>query len=289
MDKFPDIIKAMGEVVRSGGFGTSVTPVSQFYFQQAFNNVLFGKWEKIADGYGKMVLGYFGKTPVSPDPKIVKLAAEQLGLEPTDLTPLEINDADSTKGLEVARKRLKEENIEDTDENVFIVATCKEKGIDFLKGEATIGVRKIVPEDESKAVELKSADHVHDTDSYVVTVNGKKHSVTFEDNKATVNGKVYVVDLHPDNAVATVATSSSSAPAATASTEAIEVKSQMPGAVIALSIAEGGHVNEGDTIMVLEAMKMEIKVTSPATGSVGSILVAKGDQVVEGQVLATVV
>lgn len=283
MDKFPEIIKAMGTVVRAGGFGTSVTPVSQFYFQQAFNNVMFGEWEKIAPDYGKMVLGYFGKTPVSPDPKIVKLAAEQLGLESTELPPIEINDADPTKGLEVARKRLKEENIEDTDENVFIVATCKEKGIDFLKGEATVGVRKIVPEDESKAVELKSAEHVRDSDSYIATVNGKKHTVTFEGNKATVNGKVYVVDLHADNAAATAVVSD-----APATSETVEVKSQMPGAVIALSVAEGAHVNEGDTIMVLEAMKMEIKVTSPVTGSVSAILVAKGDQVAEGQVLATV-
>ena len=283
MDKFPEIIKAMGTVVRAGGFGTSVTPVSQFYFQQALNNVMFGEWEKIADGYGKMVLGYFGKTPVSPDPKIVKLAAEQLELEPTELTPLEINDADPTKGLEVARKRLKEEKIEDTDENVFIVATCKDKGIDFLKGNATVGVRKIVPEDGSKAVEIKSAERVQDSDSYIATVNGKKHTVTFEGNKATVNGKVYVVDLHCDNAAAASAVVAE-APAA----EAVEVKSQMPGAVIALSVAKGAHVSEGDTILVIEAMKMEIKVTAPCDGKVAEILVAKGAQVTEGQVLALV-
>ena len=66
LDKFPAVIKAMREVVEKGGFGTSVTPVSQFYFQQAFNNVMFGPWKKIAEGYGKMVLGYFGKTPVAP-------------------------------------------------------------------------------------------------------------------------------------------------------------------------------------------------------------------------------
>ena len=57
MDKYPDMIKAMREVVEKGGFGTSVTPVSQFYFQQAFNNVMFGPWERIAAPYGQMVLG----------------------------------------------------------------------------------------------------------------------------------------------------------------------------------------------------------------------------------------
>ena len=79
MDKYPDMIKAMGDVVARGGFGTSVTPVSQFYFQQAFNNVMFGPWERIAEPYGQMVLGYFGKTPVPPDPEVVKIASNQLG------------------------------------------------------------------------------------------------------------------------------------------------------------------------------------------------------------------
>ena len=82
LDKYPQVIAAMGEVVSRGGFSTSVTPVSQFYFQQAFNNVVFGPWKKIAEGYGKMVLGYFGKTPVAPDRDVMRLASEQLELEP---------------------------------------------------------------------------------------------------------------------------------------------------------------------------------------------------------------
>ena len=102
MDKYPDMIKAMREVVERGGYGTSVTPVSQFYFQQSFNNVMFGPWERIADTYGRMVLGYFGKTPVPPDPEIVKIASDQLSLEPTSQSPLERNDADPTKGITAA-------------------------------------------------------------------------------------------------------------------------------------------------------------------------------------------
>ena len=97
LDKFPQVIKAMREVVEKGGFGTSVTPVSQFYFQQAFNNVMFGDWKKIADGYGKMVLGYFGRTPVKPDSEIVKMAEKQLGLAPTKEHAIDIADKDEKK------------------------------------------------------------------------------------------------------------------------------------------------------------------------------------------------
>ena len=52
LEKFPEVIKAMREVVERGGYGTSVTPVSQFYWQQAYANVMFGPWKQIAPGYG---------------------------------------------------------------------------------------------------------------------------------------------------------------------------------------------------------------------------------------------
>ncbi|MBN1834470.1 MAG: biotin attachment protein, partial [Spirochaetales bacterium] len=145
LDKYPQVIAAMGEVVGRGGFGTSVTPVSQFYFQQAFNNAVLGPWKKIVEGYGKMVLGYFGKTPTAPDPEIVKLASEQLGLPATSRSPLEINDEDPKKGIPAARSRLAAAGLPETDENLFIAATCLEKGIAFLKGEGKIGVRKRKP------------------------------------------------------------------------------------------------------------------------------------------------
>ncbi len=99
LDRYPEVIKAMREVVEKGGYGTSVTPVSQFYFQQALNNVIQGPWKAIAPGYGKMVLGYFGKTPVEPDPEVVKIASEKLGLEPTTKTALELANEDETKSL----------------------------------------------------------------------------------------------------------------------------------------------------------------------------------------------
>ena len=94
MDKYPEIIMAMGDVVRKGGFGTSVTPVSQFYFQQAFNNVMFGPWKKIAEPYGKMVLGYFGKTPVPPDER-----SRQVGPGATQTRP------DQREGIDSQRRR----------------------------------------------------------------------------------------------------------------------------------------------------------------------------------------
>jgi len=140
-DKYRKISAKMGECIRRGGFGTSVTPVSQFYFQQAFNNFMMGDWKRIAEGYGKMVLGYFGKTPVEPDPEIVAIASKQLGLPPTTEDPRAMDDRNPNKGITAAQKMLAEAGINDqSEENIFIAATCKEKGVQFLKGEATINV-----------------------------------------------------------------------------------------------------------------------------------------------------
>ena len=274
LDRYPEVIAAMGEVVRRGGFSTSVTPVSQFYFQQAFNNVMMGPWKKIAEGYGQMVLGYFGKTPVEPDPEIVKIAAEQLKLEPTTKTPLELNDADPTKGVEAARKLLRSAGIVETDENIFIAATCKEKGITFLKGEAKVGVRKNVE---------KSKRSVERSDGYTVTVNGKEYAVLLEKDQATVNGKVYQFNVRGG------VTGSKAAPtdkSQAATSDAKSVKAPMPGAVIRLQTKVSDSVRAGDTLLVLEAMKMEVEVKAPIDGILSALSVSVGDQVTAGQALA---
>ncbi|OGI17233.1 MAG: biotin attachment protein [Candidatus Melainabacteria bacterium RIFOXYA12_FULL_32_12] len=272
LDKYPEVIKAMSEVVKLGGFGTSVTPVSQFYFQQAFNNVMFNPWSKIADGYGKMVLGYFGKTPIPPDQEVVKIASEQLGLEPTTRNPLEINDEDPKKGIEAAKKMLQAANLPETDENIFITATCKEKGIAFLKGEATVGVRKNIKPKESK---IKA-------EGYTVTVNNKNYAVVIDGYQARINGKTYTIDVkegiqEPEMALKVKNQA--------ASTDAIAIKSPLPGTILRIKVNVGDSVQEGKTLLVLEAMKMETKIKATKSGTVSSITVSPGDQVETGQIL----
>ncbi len=272
MDKYEDCIHAMGEVVRRGGFGTSVTPVSQFYFQQAFNNVMFGPWENIAEGYGKMVLGYFGKTPCDPDPEIVKLASEKLKLEPTTENPVDINDRDPNKGVDAAKKLLTEAGITDQcDENVFIAATCKQKGIDFLLGKTEInGVRKGA---------LTPAVSAGGDGDYTVTVDGKKFAVEVKGDQATVNGKAYDVD---------VADGVDASPVAHESADSTIVKAQMPGKVMKINVAMGDHVSEGDVLLIMEAMKMEVEIKAPCGGTITSVGVEVGNQANGGQELASI-
>ncbi|MEO2019288.1 MAG: biotin/lipoyl-containing protein [Fuerstiella sp.] len=281
MDKYPEIIKAMSDVVRKGGYGTSVTPVSQFYFQQAFNNVMFGPWKKIAEPYGQMVLGYFGKTPVAPDPEIVELASKQLGKKPTTRPALEMNDEDPTKGIEPARKALADEGLEITDENIFIAAACKEKGIRFLKGEAEVGVRKIDRAAEAAAA-APAPSGARKPAEYNVTVDGKDYFMAFEGNMATVNGKAFRVDIK------TVESGSAAPEEGGTATQVTAVKSQMPGAVFKVLVSAGDRVAEGQAVLILEAMKMEMEISAPIAGTIAAVNVAVGEQVATGQILASI-
>ena len=273
MNRFPEVIKAMTEVVEKGGFGTSVTPVSQFYFQQAFNNVMQGNWKKIADGYGKMVLGYFGKTPTTPDAEIVKIASEQLGLQPTTELAMDIDDKNPKKGRKAAEQSLKDAGINDlSDENVFIAAACKEKGIQFLKGEAKLGIRKNV-EESAKAT----------SNEVTITIGGSSYGIKIENGKAIVDGVSYDYSIK-DGISQTISTSTQ----ATSSGAATPVTAGLPGTVVKIVSPVGTQVSDGTTILIVEAMKMEVEIKSSVSGSVKEIKVKPGDSIVAGQELAIV-
>ena len=272
LDKFPEVILAMREVVQKGGYGTSVTPVSQFYFQQAFNNVMFGKWKKIAEGYGKMVLGYFGKTPVTPDKEIIKLASEQLGLKPTTKHAVDIADKDESKSLAHVKEILKQNKIKVTEENVFIAAACKEKGIAFLKGEAKVNVRKVDP--NAKANEGRQTQ----SGRYSVVVNGSRYNVEVSEG---FNDSIQVKSI-----TEVEGKSVKNAKSAVAGVTENDIVASLPGAVHKILVSVGDHVKKGQAIVVLEAMKMEIEVKAPKDGIIGSIEVSKGQSVASNQVVA---
>lgn len=264
---YKDVIKEMGEVVRKGGFGTSVTPVSQFYFQQAFMNVTQGQWKKINPSYGNMVLGYFGRTPVAPDPEVVKIAAEQLGKDPFTGDPLDVLEP----GVPKATAILKENNLDVTDENIFIIASCEAKGLDFLLGKGEVSIRKKEAEEAKGKPAKKGAAPVQSGDTRAYTV--------------TVDGKAYDVSVGPGGGVA--AQPAAAAPAAPVG-EGEDVIAGTPGTILSLKVAVGDTVEADQVLLVMEAMKMETEVKAPAAGKVTAIHIAEKENVQSGDALLTI-
>ncbi|MBW2177766.1 MAG: biotin/lipoyl-binding protein [Deltaproteobacteria bacterium] len=272
---FPQVIHAMSECIARGGFGTSVTPVSQFYFQQAYANVTQGPWKKITEGYGKMVLGYTGRTPVPPDPEIVSIAEKQMGMPVFTGDPLDTLEP----GIPKAKALLEKEGLPVTDENIFIVGALAtpggNKGLDFLKGKMSVNVRKIEKETESAsqpAAKQAILNPVLSPCLYKVTVDGNSYEVLVEEEGGEVA------------AIKPVSASQGEAKPK----PAVEVLAKLPGNVYEILVSEGDSVIKGETLLILEAMKMETPVTAPAGGVIATMNVKKGTTVKTGQVIATI-
>lgn len=276
LDKFPSVIKAMQEVVSKGGFGTSVTPVSQFYFQQAFNNVMFGDWKKIAEGYGKMVLGYFGKTPVEADKDIIKLASEQLGLKPTKEAAIDIADKDEKKSLAFIKEELAKENIEATDENIFILAACGQKGMDYLKGNGQIKVRKLS--------QMNKAQISPDATKFSIKVNGNNYNVEIAEGLDNFEIKS-ISKANIKKPCKREESVKKELPKTSDSNNFKELKASMAGSVFKIKVKAGDKVIKGQVLVILEAMKMEFPLESSIDGVIKEILINPNDTVEDGQIL----
>jgi pyruvate carboxylase subunit B len=176
-----------------------------------------------------------------------------------------------------------------TDENIFIIGALAtpggNTGLDFLKGHQPVKVRKKKP-DPAPAGETaqKPAPSTGPSEpaagpkgpaslNYKVTVDGKTYEVTVEDDTGDVTG-------------ITPADGPESKPVIREKPKT-EVKAPMPGNVYQILFSEGDAVTEGETLLILEAMKMETPVQSPVSGRIASIPVVKGQTVQTGQVLLT--
>lgn len=133
---------------------------------------------------------------------------------------------------------------------------------------------------------------------YKYKINGNDYAVTIDsisDNaaKVTVNGKTYDVEMEKrvkdsTNVSHIHAYRPSTENAETIRTMDKSLKSPLPGTITGIKVKEGEQVKEGQTVAILEAMKMENEILSEYDGTVVSIHVEKGESVLEGSVIITI-
>ena len=267
---YPQVIKEMSEVVRRGGFATSVTPVSQFYFQQAYANTTLGKWEKITEGYGNMVLGYFGSTPVEPDPEIVAMAAEQLGKPLFKEDPLDVLEP----GIPKAKAILQENLLPVTDENLFIIASCESKGLDFLLGKGKLNIRKKSEESSPQNIvekKTKPSPPQEGPRNYRISVDGRAYQVSV----SLSDGSLQATPAVATTEVASVA-------------QGETITAPTPGNILKILVNSGENIVAEQPLLVMEAMKMETEIKAARPGKVLTIHVNTGDSLPAGAPLMTI-
>ncbi len=277
LDKYGDILAEFPVVVEAGGAWTSVTPGSQQYWLQAFNNVLYGRWEKIDPGFGRAILGYFGKTPLPPDPEVVKAASEQLELPVFEGDPLEA----APKNIEPAKKALEERNLPVTDKNTFLVVAAMvpgkkmelNEGIRLLMGKPKIDIplkKKEEPEKEKAAPTAPAAPAIA---GKVVT------RCTVDEGGVS---RVFTVTVEPITSAEAAPVPSAPAPElSTPAPSGTSVHSTFAGSVEVseILVKVGDKVKKGQVVAKVEAMKAQHDIVAPCEGMVSAIHVELGDEV----------
>ena len=278
LDKYSEVLGEFPEVVRAGGAWTSVTPGSQQYWLQAFNNVLHGRWEKIDAGYGKSILGYFGRPPLPPDPEVVKIASEKLELPPFDGDPLE--KAPDT--LIEAEGALKERGLEVTDENKFLVAAAIVPGKNMELNE---GIRLL--ENRSK-ITLPLKEKNSDVPATATITSPTKTSVSVTEGGNTRN---YEVVIEPPASRSTPVPTQGQTPAPTVSSgTSTDVFSPFEGSVelVEVNVKVGDTVTQGQVVAAVEAMKAKHDVKAPCAGQVSAVHASIGNEVSAGKPILSI-
>ena len=246
-------MKEIPRVRKDLGYPPLVTPTSQIVGVQSVMNVLMGeRYKNVTKEVKEYLKGYYGK---SPAPISQELYKEAIGdEEPITCRPADLLEPE----LEKARAKVEEENLMKKEEDVLTYALYQTVAEKFLKGEA---VAEEIPEPKHEY----TASNI--PNAYDVEVDGEVFSV-----KILPTG---YMEMEPG----TQQIKSSVEGALTSS---------MQGMIVKLKVKVGDNVNEGDTVAVLEAMKMENDVKADKSGKVTEIFINEGDTVEKDDVLMVI-
>ncbi len=278
LHKYGEVLGEFPVVVEAAGAWTSVTPGSQQYWLQAFNNVMFGRWKKIDPGYGRAVLGYFGKTPLPPDPDVVKIAAAELNLPVFDGDPLEA----APKNIMTAQRALEERKLRVTDRNTFLVLASMvpgknmetNEGITFLTGKCKIDI-PLRKKEEKKPTPISAPP------ASVPALSGPVTTRCTVDEHGTL--RTFLVTVEP---VAIAGKAAAPRPASetvsvSAGGNAVGVYSPFDGivAIAEIMVKVGDTVRAGQVVAAVEAMKAKHDIKAPCDGVVVSIRGIVGEEI----------
>lgn len=118
---------------------------------------------------------------------------------------------------------------------------------------------------------------------FLIKVNGTDYEVEVEE----LGGSQPVIQTVTPAATVKAAPPKAAAPVAQGKQGAVKVTSPMPGTILGVKVKQGDQVKKGDTIIILEAMKMENEIPAPQDGVISSINVETGASVESGQLLAS--
>ena len=281
-DKMDDVLKELPVVQKDVGYVPLVTPTSQIVGTQAVFNVLFGRYERMTGEFRDLLVGKYGKLPAEPNADLVKKALEQNKMEKAvTCRPADLLEPEWDKMV----KEAKENGGDGSDEDTLTYAMFPKVAPKFFKERAN------GPVDAKEAFGIKEAPKSSaggNGGSYTVTVNGTAYNVTSgpagDSMSVNVNGTAYNVTFGAAGSAPAAAPAASAAPAVTGGED---VNAPVAGTLLRYAVDNGASVSKGQTVIVLESMKMELEVKAPCNGTI-TFTAQTGSQVSNGQKLAVI-
>ena len=279
-DKMDDVLKELPVVQKDVGYVPLVTPTSQIVGTQAVFNVLFGRYERMTGEFRDLLVGKYGKLPAEPNADLVKKALEQNKMEKAvTCRPADLLEPEWDKMV----KEAKENGGDGSDEDTLTYAMFPKVAPKFFKERAN------GPVDAKEAFGIKEAPKSSSGGkggSYTVTVNGTAYNVTSgpagDSMSVHVNGTAYNVTFGAAGSAPVSAPAASAAPAVTGGED---VNAPVAGTLLRYAVDNGASVSKGQTVIVLESMKMELEVKAPQDGKI-TFTVPTGTQIQAGQAIA---
>ena len=277
-DRLDEVLQEIPEVRKDLGFIPLVTPTSQIVGTQAVLNVLAGeRYKNITKETQGVLKGEYGATPAPVNGELQKKVLA--GSDPIECRPADLLEPEFEKQkielLNLAKKErvaIKNE-IDDT----LTYALFPQAGWKFIKNRGNPSMFEPKPGDEKKEPNVSTSEK-RDPEVYTVEVENKSYVVRVTEGLGVTNiepAKMNVPDITDANAEQA------------GDKGVTEVTAPLAGNVFTVNVNVGQVVSEGDTVLVLEAMKMETDIRANGSGKVAEIKVESGDAVKVGDVLLT--
>ncbi len=272
-DKIDEVLKEIQTVQKDCGYIPLVTPTSQIVGTQAVFNVLFGRYTKLTGETCDLVTGRYGATPGEINKELQEKALKQMGYdEVITCRPADLIANEWDKMVVEAKENGADGSVED----ILTYAMFPKVAPKFFAERANGPVKS-----ESFAVPASKSSAPSAGGSCVVTVNGTNYNVTTGPSGDTmdvnVNGTSYNVSF-----------GGSAAPAATTTVSTgAAINSPVAGTLVKHIAPSGSNVKSGDTVIIVESMKMELEVKAPCDGPI-TYVVQPGTAVTAGMLLANI-
>lgn len=294
LDKFDDVLQEIPDVRKDLGYIPLVTPTSQIVGTQAVLNVLTGeRYKSISKETAAVLKGEYGATAAPVNEELQKRVLE--GAEPMTCRPADkLNDEMQrlSKELKEKSKEMDFKLADAEEDDVLTYALFPDVGLKFLKNRGNPEAFEPKPGSEEGSEKATEGDGKGQKAS-----SSKNRKGGVERYDVSVDGKTFAVQVGPDGSLAASEKSSSKQPEESENTsdeapagdgDEVVVTAPLAGNMWKHKVKVGDKVEEGDVLVILEAMKMETEVRAEKAGTVSRLIAKEGDSVQVGDELVAV-